>query len=837
MHRFLLRHSSTEPTAFATAFFMLMGLFFAGSAVHAFAQEAVPSSDDVQRHHLDLGAKDLQMAAKSEPGLRVDDRVSLKSNVDRATLTSSVIEAPFAFNGLAPHWRAETPSDAHIHVEVRTSRDGSSWTRWTPTGHAAPVEPTIKRTGEPNPYAGDMATGYVLTELGSRYVQFRVTLERGADTPQLDRISMYLVNSTGGPSEPSAEQNDAYNERIEQDMKSANPAKAVSKPRIYTRSEWGAQAPSGGYRYYTADHLGMHHSASTSDGNADTWSECAAAVRGIQDFHMYTNGWTDIGYNYVVCQTGHIFQGREDGDDGSDIVGAHDGANTGSVGVDGLGYFHAPYDQTPTNAMLDGFAELFAWIADRRGIDPSSASYYYGYGGTVDNVYGHRDVSATACPGDNLYTEIPTVISKTNTILDGGGSVTLTSDWQRNGASGGRPSWFSSTASTERGLAYGVVGGKERVYAVSRTGGLSVQVMRASDGADVTTLSTSGISGGVYALNDIEASSDGVLFAANLTTDASQSAFKVYRWDSESDTPTEVVSYSGAALRLGDHITVTGSTADNSIEIWAPGSGSNNVVRFATSTNGQSFTASTITVGSMGSTPSVGAFSQYFFLSSAGVGAGSYNDSGSQRGTVPASVIPSTTGSLKTYADFSGPSMRKYAAAYDYVSGSAHGGKLRLVDVTDGASSATLQDETPWLGGADNPNGTGDVAVKSNGDGTFTIFVLATNNGLAAYSTSTVNGLAASGTEASEEEWETPTAYPNPTSESVRIDVSLTEASAVRVEVFDILGRRVLSRDYGRIGGGERTFTVPVQNLASGAYLYRVKAGERTAEGSIRIVK
>jgi hypothetical protein len=791
---------------------------------------------------VNLGAKDLQSAAKSATGLRVDDRVMLRGNADRATLTSPVIEAPFDFNGLAPHWRADTPDGAHIHVEVRTSKDGTEWTRWTPTGHAAPVEPTIKSTGAPNPHAGDTATGYVLTELGSRYLQFRVTLERGADTPRLDRMSMYLVNSTGGPSAPDPENNDAYNRRIEQERKAqslqaGDAAKAVSKPRIYTRSEWGAQAPSGGYRYYTADHLGVHHSASTADGNADTWSECAAAVRGIQDLHMYTNGWTDIGYNYVVCQTGHIFQGREDGDDSSDVVGAHDSANTGSVGVDGLGYFHQPYYQTPTNAMLDGYAELFAWIADRRGIDPSSASYYYGYGGTVDNVYGHRDVYATACPGDNLYTEIPTIISKTNAILNGGGSVTLSSDWQRNGASGGRPAWFSSTASTERGIAYGVVGGKERVYAVSRNGGLSVQVMRASDGADVTTLSTSGISGGVYGLNDIEASSDGKLFAANLTTDASQSAFKVYRWDSESDTPTAVVSYSGSALRLGDHITVTGSTADNSIEIWAPASGSNKVVRFSTSNNGQSFTASTITVGSMGSTPSVGAFSQYFFLSSAGVGAVSYNDSGSQRGTVPGSVIPSTTGSLKAYADFSGSSVRKYAAVFDYVSGSAHGGKLRLVDVTNGASSATLQDETSWLGGADNPNGTGDVAVQSNGDGTFTIFVLSTNNGLAAYTTSATKGRTVAAAKTAPSDWSADAAYPNPTREDARVDVSLPDAASVRVEVYDILGRRVSTRDYGRVGQGERTLTLPLKNLASGAYLYRVQAGDRTTEGSVRVVK
>ena len=834
------RRSVASLVRIVAVAFVWMALLTSLSARPAVAQD----DPAVQSRHVDVTAADLKPLAKSSPDLRVDDVITLKRGADRGTITSQVLEMPFAFNGLAPHWDAATaggdpvPPDA-IHVEVRTSHDGAEWTRWTPTGHPTRVEATIKSTGEPNPHAGDVSAGYVLTEPGSRYAQFRVTLRGTSAVPVLKRISLYVVRSTGGPSAPDPSLDDAYNERLHQrETPKSAVRKSVAKPRIYTRSEWGAQAPSGGYAYQTADHLGMHHSASTSDGSADTWSKCAAAVRGIQDYHMYTNGWTDIGYNYVVCQTGHVFQGREDGNDGSDVVGAHDSANYGSVGVDGLGYFHSPYNQVPTQSMLDGFAELFAWIADRRGIDPSGASYYSGYGGTVDNVYGHRDVYATACPGDNLYTKIPDVISRINTILSGGGTRTLTAAWQRNGASGGRPSWFATSGSTERGLAYGRVGGNDRLFVVSRkSGSAKVHVLDAADGSDVTTLSTSGVSGGVYALNDVEASSDGVILAANLTTDASQSAFRIYRWDGEADTPSLVATYSGASLRLGDHITVRGSTSDNSLEIWAPAGGSDRIVRFTTADGGQSFSASTVTVNAMGSTPSVGAFSQYVFVGSAGVGASAFNDSGSLRGTVPAAAIPSTTGGLKTFADFSGTSVRKYAAVFDYVSGSAHGGKLRLVDVTDGAASATLEDDTPWLGGADNPNGTGDVAVKSDGNGAFTIFVLSTNNGLAAYETGTSKLAGPATASTADPSWIMSEAYPNPSDTQARIDVELPEAASVRVEVYDVLGRRVMSRDYGRIGQGERSLSVPTGTLASGAYVYRIHAGSRTAEGSMRVVR
>lgn len=44
-----------------------------------------------------------------------------------------------------------------------------------------------------------------------------------------------------------------------------------------------------------------------------------------------------------------------------------------------------------------------AWIAGRRGIDPLGRGLYEAFGAPVDNVYGHREVKATDCPGDHLF--------------------------------------------------------------------------------------------------------------------------------------------------------------------------------------------------------------------------------------------------------------------------------------------------------------------------------------------------------------------------------------------------------------------------------------------------
>ena len=178
------------------------------------------------------------------------------------------------------------------------------------------------------------------------------------------------------------------------------------EPAVYARASWGAAAPSCSSPYCTTTHLAVHHTASSSDYAASTWGQAAANVKAVQTYHMVTNGWCDIGYNYLVTRQGWIFEGRAGGDD---VKGAHDGFNCGSMGVSAMGYFHTPVNNPTTPALLDALAELGAWKFDQQGITPFGSSWYAGYGGTMTNVYGHRDVKATACPGDLLYAQLGTL--------------------------------------------------------------------------------------------------------------------------------------------------------------------------------------------------------------------------------------------------------------------------------------------------------------------------------------------------------------------------------------------------------------------------------------------
>jgi hypothetical protein len=88
----------------------------------------------------------------------------------------------------------------------------------------------------------------------------------------------------------------------------------------------------------------------------------------------------------------------------------------------------------------------------------------------------------------------------------------VTTLWENSAATSNLPAWFS-TGNGERGLAYGSVAGNDRVYVVSRssTFGNNIYIYNATNGDSVGLLNTTGISGGLFIINDVEVSSNGVI--------------------------------------------------------------------------------------------------------------------------------------------------------------------------------------------------------------------------------------------------------------------------------------------------------------------------------------
>ncbi|NCP84492.1 MAG: T9SS type A sorting domain-containing protein, partial [Bacteroidetes bacterium] len=64
--------------------------------------------------------------------------------------------------------------------------------------------------------------------------------------------------------------------------------------------------------------------------------------------------------------------------------------------------------------------------------------------------------------------------------------------------------------------------------------------------------------------------------------------------------------------------------------------------------------------------------------------------------------------------------------------------------------------------------------------------------------------------------------YPNPFNPSTQIAFSINTSSQVKLDVFDILGKRVAALVNRKLAAGEHSIQFNAANLPSGVYLYRL---------------
>lgn len=79
--------------------------------------------------------------------------------------------------------------------------------------------------------------------------------------------------------------------------------------------------------------------------------------------------------------------------------------------------------------------------------------------------------------------------------------------------------------------------------------------------------------------------------------------------------------------------------------------------------------------------------------------------------------------------------------------------------------------------------------------------------------------------------------YPNPFNPSTQIHYSVAEASSVQLEVFNILGRRVATLVNKEQQPGNYKVTFDASHLASGVYLYRLRAGAQVSTKKLILAK
>ena len=143
--------------------------------------------------------------------------------------------------------------------------------------------------------------------------------------------------------------------------------------KIVTRREWGAAPPKG-----TPEHvdwpkgvsLWVHHTTGPSD----------QTPKEIQAFHQGpSRGWNDVGYGYLIREDGTVYEGR-----GYEVQAAH------SPGV----------NHQPSVALIGDYSTRAPSDAQHRSVYALRALLDAG------KLRGHRENTATSCPGDAAMAKI-----------------------------------------------------------------------------------------------------------------------------------------------------------------------------------------------------------------------------------------------------------------------------------------------------------------------------------------------------------------------------------------------------------------------------------------------
>jgi hypothetical protein len=300
---------------------------------------------------------------------------------------SPAIEAPHRFDlvGVAREMRT---------VEIRVRNDGGHWSDWVEQDDGTPI------------YVG-----------GADQAQVRASFR-----PQ-GRLHFVNVSGTSG----------SFADRLINSARSAINTALISvastpvaealapRPTIVSRAGWGADLPDGGCppraapQYGTVQAAVIHH---TVNANDYTPQEAPSIVLGICRFHVYGNGWNDIGYNALVDRFGTLYEGRAGGLK-RPVVGAQaQGFNSQTTSIASIGDHTS---EAPTPQAQHSIVQFLAWkMAIDRAYPVTGTVQLTSAGGpesrypagtviTVPRIVGHTTLGLTACPGGAMIPLIPQI--------------------------------------------------------------------------------------------------------------------------------------------------------------------------------------------------------------------------------------------------------------------------------------------------------------------------------------------------------------------------------------------------------------------------------------------
>lgn len=336
---------------------------------------------------------------------------------------------------------------------------------------------------------------------------------------------------------------------------------------------------------------------------------------------------------------------------------------------------------------------------------------------------------------------------KPNTYLeDNITEMTEVWNYSETGENAASAPWLDLTTTnktTTRFIAFN--DGKLYVLNCAPYGVPTVNIVNAYTGEDTgEDVNLTGVSGGITALSSIRFV-DGVLVGANAA--AANHTFTVYAWkDGVANAPTKILEdASHGSLTMGSNITISGNLTNG--RIWTTDDACNNVLYYAI-TGGVVNTTPTVLAltdasgnalslaGSRGASPVIPNEDGTFWVDGQSSYPRLFDATGKQIGIMQAGALNNNTrGTALEFFDFG---EKKYAAAVAYSASSQTNGYFTLIDVTDGATSASsyvAKYPSEGLGTVANAQNMSSICQSTRDEGhTLDIWVCCALQGVAHYS-------------------------------------------------------------------------------------------------------
>lgn len=362
----------------------------------------------------------------SERGLQ-----NIVTELDAEFISKSIkvpIENPDPFLTIAAVWEADNYFVENVVIRYRTSTDGDNWSSWDAFEQDEHSESDDEHV-ENNKYVSSL----LFLDKNIKHIQYSVLFLKGSNaiikSLRLDFFSPGYISD----SEIEHTKKDLI-QKSQQTSRVACPCPALT---YVPRTGWNSPVGQGSncsLSTTTVTTFVLHHQAAVAN------PPYASVVLSIYNYHVNTNGWCDVGYNWLIAPDGTLYQGRGWVGSNDNTVGGHMCACNGNkMGVCLLGDYT---NVTPSVATYNKLKEFLAWKACSFSINPTGTASTTiktccpnnncsCSSSVINTIIGHQSgcASCTSCPGTAFFAQIPTLRNDVQAYMNScGGSSSANDD-------------------------------------------------------------------------------------------------------------------------------------------------------------------------------------------------------------------------------------------------------------------------------------------------------------------------------------------------------------------------------------------------------------------------